>query len=381
MHKILFLLIPFFLVKNCDSNKITPLEKELQAEVNSIAANEMIPGISLGIVLPDDRVLKIVAGFSDKEEGKYMTGDDLLLSGSIGKTYVVPIVMNLIREEKLALNDLVSIYFEKEDWFKKIPNWDAITIEMLLSHTSGIPRYVFKPALWEIIKNDPEKEWTGKERLSFIFEDPPLHEPGKDWKYSDTNFIILGMIVEKITGRKYNDILESDILQPLKLNHTKPSRQPYIEGLAGGYTAYSERFYLPEKVTTNHRYAMNPQMEWTGGGVASSASDLARWAKYLYTGKVLTKDQIQKITSPSPFEAELPDNAQYGLGTFIWKNDGVVSYGHSGFMFGYVAIVEYMPELQISLALQINTDKLPERESLYGYLNRFKIIIKNNLKS
>lgn len=380
MNKILLLVLSFFAVKKCGTDHTKLITQSLQKELDTIVANEMIPGASLGIVLPDDQVLKITSGFSDKEAKKKMKSDDLMFSGSVGKTYVVPVVMNLIKEGKLSLDDLAKKYFEGEDWFMQIPNAADITIRMLLSHTSGIPRYVFKQELWQKVKTNPTKEWTGKERLSYVFGDAPLHEAGKDWKYSDTNFIILGMIIEKITGKKYNDILEFETLQPLGLKHTRPSRQPNIEGLITGYSKAGPQFGLPEKITTNNRYAMNPQLEWTGGGVASSASDLARWAKILYAGKVLTKDQIQQITTPSEFKTELPDGARYGFGTFVWDNDGEVSYGHSGFMFGYVAIMEYLPKYNVSIALQVNTDQLPKGESLYGYLGQFKKALIRELK-
>ncbi len=375
MHKILLFLSFLLLIKDCNSKQLTELEGQLQETIDQIVKDESIPGISVGIVLPNNEVLKIAAGYSDKEMGRLLTTQDLMFSGSVGKTYLVPMILQLVEAGKLALEDQVQEYFKAEDWFSQIPNATDITVEMLLNHTSGIPRYVFKPALWEKIKEQPNKAWTGKERLSYIFNDPPLHKAGQDWKYSDTNYILLGMIIEKIRGKTYFDLLETEILQPLKLNHTKPSRQPYIAGLAGGYTAHSQTFSLPTKMTTNHRYAINPQMEWTGGGVASTAADLAKWAKYHYSGKLLSKNQLRHMTAPGPHKAELPNDAQYGLGTFIWENEGIKSYGHTGFMFGYLALMEYIPEYDIALAIQVNTDQLPEGESLYTYRSRIKEIL------
>ena len=117
--------------------------------------------------------------------------------------------------------------------------------------------------------------------------------------------------------------------------------------------------------------ALNPQMEWTGGGLILTTADLALWAKYLYEGKLFTTETLNMMTTPVPFRAALPDQAKYGMGTFIWETEYGKSFGHSGFMPGYMALMEYIPKYGISLAIQLNTDQ-GIKKSLYNYLDVFR---------
>ena len=367
---------------SCKEKKIDLLETGLQQELIQITQNKQVPGASLAVVLSNDKVLALVSGFSDVEKAEKMTPQHLLFSGSVGKTYVMALVLKMVEEGLLNPEDKVSSFFKEEDWFNQIPNHETLTIRMLLNHTSGIPRYVFKSELWKIVKTDPDKTWTGKERLSLVFGDPPVHPAGKGWAYSDTNYIILGMIIEKLKGKAYYEVLQEEILIPLQLDRTFPSDRRNLPGLASGYTRlqFQDQFGFPAKVTENETYCMNPQLEWTGGGINFTATDLARWGKLLYSGKVLSGKYTDLAMTPTPFETGFPDGAQYGFGTIIWEDDGIKSYGHTGFMFGYVAIVQYVPQYDIALALLINTDDLPPGAGLFSYLNGFKTILFETLK-
>ncbi len=349
------------------------LKKELQAELDKITASEVIPGATLCVITPDNKVWNIASGYADIENNTEMKPDDIMFSGSIGKCYVSTIILQLMNEGKLSLNDSVKDYFTDETWFEKIPNANDITLQMLLNHTTGIPRYVFDSSVWETVKADPDKIWSGKERLEKVFDRPSLHEAGKGWAYSDTNYIILGMIIEKVTGNDYYTELSNRCLIPFNHNYTAPANKRKIEGLTPGYCTV-EVFLLPPKVGTNEVYPFNPQMEWTGGGVVTNVIDLATWSKQLYSGRVFNDSITALIRKPVPFDA-LGKSVFYGIGTIIWKGPEAVSYGHTGFFPGYRSIMQYVPEYDISLAMQINTDKLPEGMSLHSYLNSFKAIL------
>ncbi|MCB2196495.1 MAG: beta-lactamase family protein [Bacteroidetes bacterium] len=366
-----FLSILFFV--NCGHNN--PPEDKLKSELDKIRQELNIPGINLAIVTPDKKIA-VSAGYSDKEKKEIMTPEDVMFSGSTGKTFCAAIILQLIDEGNLGVDDYLSQYFGKEEWFDKIPNAHEVTIRMLLNHTSGIPRYIFDDSVWKTAKENPDKTWTGVERLSYIFNAKPVHEAGKGWSYSDTNYIILGMLIEKLTGNDYYTELSHRILKPYELTNTYPGNSREIPGLVTGYTGYSEVFFVPEKVLLdNRKLAFNPQMEFTGGGIACTVVDLAKWGRIYYSGKPFSEKSLQMLKTDSGFKTSLPDDAGYGFASFIWSENNQVSYGHTGMFPGYVTIVEYMPTSDICLAMQWNTDQKNPEKSLHQYLNKIKLLL------
>lgn len=373
MRIFLISLLSLLFFASCSNN--TELNKKLQAELEKIRQELNIPGINLAIVTPDETIA-VSVGYSDKENKIPMKPNDLMFSGSTGKTFCAAVILQLIDEGKLEVDDYISKYFGKEEWFDKIPNVHEVTIRMLLNHTSGIPRYIFDDSVWKTAKENPDKTWTGVERLSYIFNAEPVHKAGKGWSYSDTNYIILGMLIEKLTGNDYYTELSHRILKPYELTNTYPGNSREIPGLVTGYTGYSEVFLLPEKVLLdNGKLAFNPQMEFTGGGIACTAADLAKWGRIYYSGKPFSEKSLEMLKTDSGFKTSLPDDAGYGFASFIWNENDQVSYGHTGMFPGYVTIVEYMPASDICLAMQWNTDQKNPEKSLHQYLNDLKKIL------
>ena len=379
MRKIILILIASLFIFGCQTEK-DKKEAQIRSELQKIIQEVGIPGINLAISLPDEEIWTIAEGYSDKEKQALMQPEDVMFSGSTGKTFCAAIILQLQDEGKLNVDDSLSKYFGSEEWFKKIPNAESITLRMLLNHTTGFERYEFDDSISIKLKENPDKIWTGEERLSHIYGKPALHEPGKGWAYSDTNYIILGMLIEKLIGNEYYSELEKRFFQPLKLESTFPGNSRKIERLIPGYSIYSKAFAVPEKVLLDDgRFAFNPQMEFTGGGIACTASDLANWGRLYYSGKLFTQDSYRLMITPAAFRTTLDDNAKYGMACIIWNNDGVVSFGHTGFFPGYVTIVEYIPRQDICIAMQWNTDKKNPEKSLHKYLDNIKSVLKTNI--
>ncbi|HAF27949.1 MAG TPA: hypothetical protein DCG75_02780 [Bacteroidales bacterium] len=377
MRKILTFLFIASLIYSCSIKPKSGLESDLKTELEKIISENNIPGINLAIVMPNNEIIAVSAGYSDKEKQILMKPEDVMLSGSTGKTFCAAIILQLIDEGKLDVDDPISKYFGNEEWFTRLPNANEVTIRMLLNHTSGIPRYVFDDSIWKTMQEDPEKIWTGVERLSYIFDSEPVHPAGKGWGYSDTNYIILGMLIEQLTGNEYYAELTQRILNPMNLSNTLPGNTRKIPGLIPGYSAFSKELFVPEKVLLDDgKFAFNPQMEFAGGGIACTTSDLAKWGKIYYGGQVFSKESLEMMRTPSNQETTLDDNAGYGFAAFIWNENDQLSYGHTGFFPGYVTIFEYIPDLGISIGMQWNTDKKNPDKSLHQYLNDIKKIIK-----
>jgi D-alanyl-D-alanine carboxypeptidase len=378
MRKIILIIIASTFIFGCQNEK-SEKETQIKSELQKIIQEVGVPGINMAISMPDGEIWTISEGYSDKEKQILMKPEDVMFSGSTGKTFCAAIILQLQDEGKLNIDDSLSKYFGNEEWFAKIPNADSLTLRMLLNHTSGLERYEYDDSLWIKMKAEPDKVWTGEERLSFIFGKPALHPAGKGWAYSDTNYIILGMLIEKITGNDYYAELKKRFFQPLNLEKTFPGNSRVIAGLIPGYTGSSEVFHLSEKVLQDDgKFAFNPQMEFTGGGIVCTASDLAKWGRLYYSGKLFSQDSYRLMITPAAFPTTLEDNAKYGMACIIWNNDGVVSFGHTGFFPGYVTIVEYIPGLDICIAMQWNTDKRNSQKSLHKYLDNIKTIIKSN---
>ena len=186
---------------------------EIQAFLDSMRVDIATPGISIAVVNQDESHT-FTSGLSDQENQIKMNPDHVLMNGSIGKTYVAAVVLNLIDDGKLRISDPISTYLSDYRDLHRIPNANELTIDHLMTHTSGIPRYIMDPSIWSFVKDDPLKSWTPEERLAFILDADPVHKPGEDWAYSDTNYILLGMIVEAVTGIPYNEMVLKEIIEP-----------------------------------------------------------------------------------------------------------------------------------------------------------------------
>lgn len=290
----------------------------------------------------------------DKEKNILLKPSDKLLQGSVGKTYVAAIAMQLIKEGKIRLEEKVSTYLGHYDWYSRIPNAATITVKMIMNHTSGVMRYEFKEQFTKDLTANPDKEWKPTELLQYILDEKASFAAGEGWEYSDTNYILLGMIIEAITGKKYYDLLKARILQPLKLNNTLPSDGRKLKGLSQGYAGNENAFGGKDKVIGDDgAFIINPQFEWTGGGIYSTTEDLARWGKMLYELKAFDSSML-KLMLDNAVPAKLGRDVKYGLGVIVRQTPLGVAYGHSGFFPGYLTEMLYFPAHKICVAIQVN---------------------------
>jgi D-alanyl-D-alanine carboxypeptidase len=334
------------------------LLSRVQGALDSLRTAGRFPGVTLGFVLPDGRTVGIASGFSDTSRKVAMRSTDRMLQGSVGKTYVAAIALQLVREGKLSLDAPISKYLGGESWFSRLPNSASITVRQLMSHTSGLVRWEFDSAAAVVMRAQPFKVWTPVERLSYLFDKPAPFAAGAGWEYSDTNFIVLGMIIEKLTGRAYDDELRSRLLAPLGLVNTIPSNQRRLEKVVNGYAGPRNDLGGFDASLVDGQLAINPQLEWTGGGVASTTEDLANWLRILFSGRVLPKPLLDQMVTGVP--ARLGPNVRYGLGMMIRETPLGPAWGHSGFFPGYATEVLYFPERDVAVAIQVNaTDPYP----------------------
>ena len=330
------------------------LKKELQLKLDEWHKAGKFPGATLGVVLANGESFGLAVGYSDRDAKTPMKPDDRMLAGSVGKTFAAATAFQLVREGKIDLDDKIEKYFGKEPWFDKLPNARAITIRQLMNHTSGLVRYEFKETFTNALTANPMKVWTPEERLAYLFGEKAAFEAGKGWDYSDTNYIVLGMIIEKVTGKKFYDEAQRRLIKPLKLSDTIPQEGPVMKGVVQGYAGLPNPFGGKDAMIDNGKFVINPQLEWTGGGYASTSLDLARWAKLMYEGKAydpaLLPQVLDGVAAPM-----LGKETKYGLGVIIRQTQAGRSYGHSGFFPGYLTDMMYFPDERVAIAVQVNT--------------------------
>jgi D-alanyl-D-alanine carboxypeptidase len=332
----------------------TALQTALQLKLDEWHKAGSFPGATLGVVLANGESLRLAVGFSDREARTPMKPTDRLLAGSVGKTFAAATALQLIKEGKIGLDDKIEKYLGREQWFSRLPNAKEITVRQLMNHTSGLVRYEFKEQFTKDLTANPEKVWKPAELVAYLLDEKPPFEAGKGWDYSDTNYIVLGMIIEKVTGKKFYDEADRRLLKPLKLTDTIPQDGPKLKGVVQGYAGPNNPFGGTDAMIVNGKFAVNPQFEWTGGGYASTGHDLARWAKMIYEGKVFSPELLPQVLDgvSAPM---LGRETKYGLGVIIRKTPQGTSYGHSGFFPGYMTDMMYFPEHKAAVAVQVNT--------------------------
>jgi D-alanyl-D-alanine carboxypeptidase len=241
--------------------------------------------------------------------------------GSVSKTFLATVVLQLAAERRLSLDDTV------ERWLPGVvPDGGGITLRQLLNHTSGIYDYTdamgLSPVTW---LPQRYRSWEPAELVALATAKPPMFPPGADWAYSNTNYVLLGMVVEEVTGRPYAAEIERRIIRPLGMRDTEsPGERTVITGPhAHGYLPAGAG--EPVDVTT-----MNPSIAGAAGDMISSTADLNRFLRALLTGRLLPPAQLDAMTTTVPG----PD---YGLGLRATTlTCGVTVYGHGGGIFGYV---------------------------------------------
>jgi len=280
------------------------------------------------------------------------------LAASIGKTFVAAEVIRLAFAGTLDIDDKVAKWLGGEEGYERIPNADAMTIRHLLSHTAGIPDHVYQEAFardWSgrTSKDEPIPPW---QLVAYIFDTEPLFRPGEGFGYTDTGYILLGLVIEKASGQAFYDLVQRDFLEPLDLERTAPSSAPRLPGLVQAYIE-GDRIEMTqaEAVDEDGYLAYNAASEWTGGGFVSNPRDLARWVRAYFSGQAMPCDYLDLVLEGAP-RPDSPEGKRYGLGVSKYPTEFGVAYGHFGWIPGYVSAAFYVPAGDISYSFSINTD-------------------------
>ena len=333
------------------------LAAAVQARLEAFVTAGRVPGVSAGLVLSDGTELALAAGLADRELEKPLRAEDRLCGGSSGKTFVAAVTLQLVEEGKLGLDDFLGEYLGAEPWFERLPNASEITIAHLLGHRTGIQRHEFDPKFMQAVLAAKDRVWKPAEMVAYILDRAPSFEAGSGFLYSDTNFVLVGMVIEKLTENSLYAEVQRRLLEPLELTGVRPQDSRSLPGLVQGYLGANNPFGAPERsLEPDGRFMLNPQFEWAGGGFVANGGTLAHWAKALYAGSVLKPETRARMVA-SLEAPELGRGMRYGLACENWPSPRGTCWGHAGFFPGYLTEMRYWPEHGTAVAVQVNTSE------------------------
>lgn len=313
--------------------------KALTAIVETAMADKRLPGLNLGIWIPGRGTLVRSFGTGDLETGAPMDIADHVRIASITKSFTATAILQLVDQGKLSLDDTLAKFIDG------IPNGERITIRNLLNMTSGIYDFPADPQFMADITADPLMAFGPDDVIAILRRNKPNFEPGAEVVYCDTNYILLGVILEQVSGRKAAEIITHDFIAPLKLAGTSfPDTPAMPEPFAHGYYAGEDVKGPFEDFTVS-----NPNLPWTAGAMISTLEDLRVWAKVLATGTELSPETQRERLTFKPFTTG-NEGASYGLG--ILNYSGFL--GHYGMIFGYTTAISYLPEADATFVISAN---------------------------
>ncbi len=330
------------------------VRKSITTMLESTVREHKIPAMTAAVVFPTTAVQEFGLGYADFDSRRAIKTNDRLLAGSVGKTFFAAIALQLCEQGKLRLNEKISTYVGSEPWFSRLPNAKDLTLRHLLQHTSGIPDHVYDPGFAMAIKNDPMKAYAHHELLQWTLDKKPLHAAGSKFAYADTNYIVLGLVIEKVTGRKAYDLIQERIFRRFGIKDTVPSDNPKIARLVTGTHMQPSPMGLPAQMVKDGQLAFNPQIEWAGGGFASTSLDLARWFDHLGRNHVFAKATWIEAIKGIPMNRA--GDVAYGLGFMIRTTKFGEAIGHDGWFPGYLTSVAYFPKENTTVAVMVASD-------------------------
>ena len=331
--------------------------------LDSIFKNHKAPGVSFSVVFPDGTARTFVKGFANVEKKLPMTTSSKMLGGSTGKVFYSVVALQLVEEGKISLDQPIFQQMKGYDWFDRLPNARTLTVRHLMRHQTGIPRYVFKPAFQEEVVKDVDKVWKPAELLSYVLDDDPLFEVGTRFEYSDTNYIIVAMLMEEVTGEELYELVQKRVLDKAGLKDVVPQNKRNYADLAQGYNADNDPFYPGHALDENEKTRYNIQFEWAGGGLVITTHDLAVLAKKIYEGEMFDKALLDEYLDGVD-AGQL--GGEWGLGVHIQRTPEGKTFGHSGFMPGYITNMRYYQDDRYAVCYQINTSDRSKMSIMRG---------------
>src|SRR5215210_2113127 len=328
-----------------------PSEAALDSALEKSFKESDAPGVVAAVQTPQYTWIGAL-GEADRASKEPMTPDVHHRIGSVTKTFTATLLLQAADEGLLSLDDKIDQYV------KGVPNGDKITLGQMSDMTSGIASYTEDDRWAQEWSSDPTRVWKPEELAQAGIKESPLFDPGTEWFYSNTNYVLLGLVLEKATGKPIGDLYREQIIEPLGLKNTSfpdPADSSIPEPHAQGYTLQGQSSGREPIDSTD----WSPSEAWTAGQMISTADDLLVYGRALGTGEGLLspEQQAERLDSfvsdvPPLNQPPLKGDLAYGIG--LGKDHGWV--GHNGEIPGYNTYLFYNPEIDAVVVVEVNSD-------------------------
>lgn len=323
---------------------MNPFDREMYTLLTELLNRQKIPGLQVSVKTMD-KVHNYSIGTIDNNREKKIFNEDLLRIGSVSKLFTAVLILKDVEQHFITLDDPIST------WFPEIPNAEQIKIKNLLNHTSGIYDYTtyFPFQLQTVTKNN--RVWKPEKLYSFIPKGKPYFLPGEQHLYSNSNYLLLGLISEKVHKKPFKEIFQDELIKEAGLTNTffVQDSEDIPKGLISGYDRDIIPFGLHEIAPTNTSWLSGA---YTAGGIVSNSEDLLKFLDQIFLYQILRKESVEMMTDFNHFtDPDIPDQIGYGLGVRILKINGDVLIGHTGTTPGFGAAAFYCPEKNYSITL------------------------------
>ena len=350
-NTILVTLMVALIATPCFAQETSTLSVELQEALDKTREELGIVGISAAVIKPGNDLWFGVSGLAQKKPPQDLETEMLFCIGGVTKTLTAALVLQLAEEGLLSLDDTVG------DWLSDLPKRstrridDSITIENLLRHTSGLNEFLnFPPRLTEIIAFllAPRKIWDPEDTLRFLRR--PFFAPGEGYHYSNMNYILLGMIIERATNSNVAVEFRNRFFYPLGLKNTFMSIEEPLDGkLANAHLLGNDFSRIPREALDS--------AGWTAFSIFSTAEDIARWTEALFGGSLLSKEYLDKMLEFINVEGEVFWDVEGKEGLGIWFVEHP-QFGEMWFCRGtwpcYSSFMGYLPDDEIVFVVLMN---------------------------
>jgi CubicO group peptidase (beta-lactamase class C family) len=309
------------------TGQMTQIDEFVRAEME----RQKIPGVAIGIVSKGKAVAIKGYGLANVELGVPVTGETVFESGSVGKQFTSTAVMLMVEDGKLALDDSITKYFTDAP-----ASWRPITVRNLLTHTSGIPNYEIKNYQDQSLGEradaiDLRRDYTEEELTKFAYRLPLDFPPGSRWSYSNTGYVMLGVLIHKVSGQFYGDILRERVFKPLGMKSARIiSEEDIVPYRAAGYR-------LVDGQLKNQEWT-SPTLDTTAdGSLQLSMMDFVAWDRGLRAGAILKPQSWAQINTPVTLKSG--KSYPYGFGWQVGESNGKPWYYHGGAWQGFMTYI------------------------------------------
>lgn len=304
--------------------------------VQEAMQRQKIPGLAI-LVSKDGKPVKMKGyGFSNMEHKVLVKPETIFQSGSVGKQFTATLVMMLVKEGKLSLDDSVGRYFPEAKG-----SWDKVKVKHLLSHTSGLGQLPY-------FEMDLQKNHSEDDLVKAMIAQKVISQPGETWAYNNGGYVMLGILVRRVTGKFYGDVLTEKIFRPLGMSTARViSEEDIVLNRSAGYV-------MTPKGLKNQSWVAPITNTTADGALYLSLLDFSKWDQGLLSSKLLPKETLEQMWTPTRLNNGT--TANYGYGWFVNKVGNRRLIDHSGAWQGFTTYIGRHVDQKVTVVVLANLD-------------------------